>query len=216
MGVLVAIEGIDGAGKNTLASALESELAVRGLSSSRRAFPRYGTRLADLASSALRSEAGILAGSPEAMALLFALDRADALVDLAKQKAMFDVLICDRYVASNAAYGAARLGLERFPDVVRWIEGMEHEDLAVPRPDLYVLLPTEVGEARERAGRRAEGDAERALDAYESDASLQADTARAYERLAAENWVAPWVHADPALPPREAAAALAERVAALA
>ncbi|WP_333619001.1 dTMP kinase [Dietzia sp.] len=217
MGLLVAIEGIDGAGKNTLATALEKELSARGLRSLRLAFPRYGTRLADVASAALHSEKGFLAGSPEAMALLFALDRADALVEIAKLRALSDVLICDRFVASNAAYSAARLGEDRFADVAEWIELMEHESLGIPRPDAYFLLPTDVAEAHRRADLRAKESEERRLDSYETDADLQAATARSYERLAAENWVAPWFRAgDPTSTPEESAAVLAENIVSLA
>ena len=216
VGILVAIEGIDGAGKNTLVSALESALDARGLSSARRAFPRYGTHHADLAAGALRGRLGPVSGSPEAMALLFALDRQAATPDLLAAKGEVDVLLCDRYVASNAAYSAARLGERSFSDVIGWIEAMEHEEMGVPRADGYILLPTPVTEARRRADARAADDASRELDAYETDARLQVDTAAAYERLAQTEWTAPWWRAELGVPPEDAAAMLADRIAALA
>lgn len=216
MGILVAIEGIDGAGKNTLVSALVDALSERGMSSARRAFPRYGTHFADLAAGALRGRLGPVSDSPEAMALLFALDRAAATPELHAAKSEVDVLLCDRYVASNAAYSAARLGERGFSDVIGWIEAMEHDEMGVPRADAYVLLPTDVAEARRRADARAASDADRALDAYEINAQLQADTAAAYERLADTEWTAPWWRADTEASPAAAAAMLADHIAALA
>ena len=216
MGILVAIEGIDGAGKNTLVSALEAALSERGLSSARRAFPRYGTHHADLAAAALRGRLGPVSDSPEAMAMLFALDRAAATPELLATKSEVDVLLCDRFVASNAAYSAARLGERGFSDVINWVEAMEHEEMGVPRADAYILLPTEVAEAKRRADARAVSDASRELDAYETDAQLQADTAAAYETLADTGWTAPWLRADTKASPDAAAAMLADHIASLA
>lgn len=62
MGYIVAIEGIDGAGKNTLSRALEKELADAGLAVAKLGFPAYGrTPFADFADDALH---GRLATSP--------------------------------------------------------------------------------------------------------------------------------------------------------
>ena len=88
--------------------------------------------------------------------------------------------------------------------------------MRVPRADGYILLPTPVTEARRRADHRAAGDAARELDAYEIDAQLQADTAAAYERLAETEWTAPWWRAETGVSPEDAAAVLADRIAALA
>lgn len=53
MGILVAIEGLDGADKNTLTRAVTAQLERDGLSVASMAFPRYGTQYADLAAMAL-------------------------------------------------------------------------------------------------------------------------------------------------------------------
>lgn len=214
-GLLLAIEGIDGAGKNTLTGALEAELTGSGRTVARMAFPRYGTFHADVAAAALRGRFGPVVDSPEAMALLFALDRAQAAGQLAAARARADVVIVDRYVASNAAYTCARLGLDRLSVVIEWIEQMEHGELAVPRPDAYLLLPTPPQVARERADSRAAADATRELDAYERDARLQADTAAAYAQLAERQWTAPWLAAPTGVSPEQAAAVLAGMIRAL-
>src|SRR5699024_6584511 len=78
MGYIVAIEGIDGAGKNTLSSALDTSLSDAGVGVVKLGFPAYGrTPFADFADDALHGRLGDVAGSAWAMALLFALDRRD-------------------------------------------------------------------------------------------------------------------------------------------
>jgi dTMP kinase len=189
---LVVVEGLDGAGKNTLTTALVAELAARGLSVGRLAFPRYGTVLADLAADALHGGQAGAADSPHAMALLFALDRHAALGELGALRAAHDVVLLDRYVASNAAYTAARLGPEREAEVVAWIGELEFDRLGLPAPDLQLLLDTPTEVAAERAGTREAADPGRTRDRYERDATLQADTGAAYRRLAGAHWRSPW------------------------
>lgn len=189
---LVVVEGVDGAGKNTLTTALVAELTRRGLTVGRLAFPRYGTLHADLAADALHGGQAGTADSPHAMALLFAMDRHAALGELTTLAATHDVVLLDRYVASNAAYTAARLGPERADEAVEWIGGLEFDRLGLPVPHLQVLLDTPVELAAERAGSREAADPGRTRDRYERDARLQTDTSRAYRRLAESSWRSPW------------------------
>lgn len=189
---LVVIEGLDGAGKNTLTSALMGELTGRGLTVGRLAFPRYGTLHADLAADALHGGQAGTADSPHAMALLFAMDRHAARGELQGLRATHDVVLLDRYVASNAAYTAARLGPEREPEVIDWIGALEFDRLRLPVPDLQILLDTPTELAARRAGSREAADPGRARDRYERDTALQAATGDAYRRLAADAWRSPW------------------------
>src|SRR5699024_5514728 len=106
--MIIAIEGIDGAGKNTrvqhLRAALDVPMEVL-------AFPRYADSIhAQLAQEALYGRMGDLPSSAYAMATLFALDRHGVKAHLEAGAASSSLLILDRYVASNAAYSAARLG----------------------------------------------------------------------------------------------------------
>lgn len=193
MGVLVAVEGLDGAGKRTLIDRLVGVLEGRGLRVGTLAFPRYGRSVhADLAAEALRGAHGDLAGSVNAMALLFALDRAGARDELAKLSAGNDLVLLDRYVASNAAYNAARLGGGADAEVVAWVGELEFERFELPVPRVQVLLDVPVEVAAERARRRGELDTERALDVYERDGGLQQRTAAVYRELARREWFGPW------------------------
>ena len=109
MGRLIVVEGLDGAGKRTLSDALCTALAAKGARVARFAFPRYDADVhAELAREALYGRHGDLAASVHGMALLFALDRRAAAPELQSARAAHDVVLIDRYIASNAAYNAAR------------------------------------------------------------------------------------------------------------
>ncbi|MFE7800030.1 dTMP kinase [Nocardia sp. NPDC057440] len=193
MGVLIAVEGLDGAGKRTLTDAVVAVLAARGLRTATLAFPRYGRSVhADLAAEALHGEHGDLAASVYAMALLFALDRADARDELSKLLADNDIVILDRYVASNAAYNAARLHQSVDGEIARWTAELEFGRFGMPEPTLQVLLDVSTEVAAERARSRGELDDRRALDAYERDGGLQQRTLEVYRELAERDWHGRW------------------------
>jgi len=81
--VLIAIEGVDGAGKRTLSDGLRKAFEQAGTSVATLAFPRYHRSItADVAAEALHGEHGDLASSVYAMAMLFALDRAGAIQEI--------------------------------------------------------------------------------------------------------------------------------------
>jgi dTMP kinase len=196
--VLIVIEGVDGAGKRTLTDGLRSAFEAAHKSVASLAFPRYGRSIeADLAAEALHGQHGDLAESVSAMAVLFALDRAGAKDEIGHLIAAYDVVILDRYVASNAAYSAARLHQGADGDVVEWVRTLEYERLRLPKPDVQVLLdvPTEL--AAERAEHRANTESDRAKDTYERDDALQRRTNEVYSALAAAHWCGRWVKAGP-------------------
>lgn len=184
--MLIAIEGIDGAGKNTLVQALRRSFHAEYVS-----FPRYQeSAVAQLIDRALHNTMGDLIDSVYGMATLFALDRAEARDLLNRYAASSEVLLLDRYVASNAAYSAARL---KDYSIVDWVAELEFGTLQLPRPALQVWLSTETELAAYRARTRAEQDSTRSLDIYESDADLQSRTSHAYRRLAESTWESPWL-----------------------
>ncbi|MEO3756680.1 dTMP kinase [Mycobacterium sp. B14F4] len=209
--MLIAIEGVDGAGKRTLTDGLRAAFEASKLSVVSLAFPRYTRSItADLAAEALHGEHGDLASSVNAMAVLFALDRAAAKDEIDELSAGHDVVILDRYVASNAAYSAARLHQGADGPIVDWVSDLEYGRLELPRPDWQILLavPTEL--AAERAEHRARHEADRAKDAYERDDGLQRRTSEVYAGLAAAGWYGRWKLAGPDVDPAALAAELAD------
>lgn len=200
-GMIVAIEGIDGAGKNTLVTALVERLDAQVL-----AFPRYQESIhAQLAQEALYGRMGDLTDSTYGMATLFALDRhgtKDLLDEYAQSQ---QVLLLDRYVASNVAYSVART---QQPEMAAWVTDLEFGKLQLPVPSLQVLLNTPADLAQVRARRREHEQETRTLDRYESDAGLQRRTAEAYAKLADQQWMSSWLKANP----DESVGEVAERI----
>ena len=197
MGRLVVIEGLDGAGKRTFAGSLTAALDALGARTARTAFPRYDDDVhAELARDALYGRMGDLSASVHGMAVLFALDRRDAAASLRADLTAHDVVLVDRYVASNAAYNAARLGQDATGEVVEWVRALEIDRFGIPVPDHQLLLavPREVAAGRARARERSEPGRER--DAYESDDALQHRTDAVYRELAAASWLSPWTVLD--------------------
>ena len=209
MAVLIVIEGLDGAGKRTLTRGLRAAFEAAGQTVGTLAFPRYGESItADLASEALHGRHGDLSESVYAMAVLFALDRAAAREHLGALRDGHDVVILDRYVASNAAYSAARLNQGADGEVVSWVGELEYGRFDLPEPDHQILLDVPVALAAQRAQRRAGLEADRARDAYERDTGLQRRTQAVYAGLAGAGWHGRWSVAGADVEPARLAASL--------
>lgn len=193
MGKLLVIEGLDGAGKNTVTHALKAHLEGLGAGVHTVAFPRYGVDVhADLIRDGLHGRLGDVTESVYGFQLLFALDRRDAAGELREALERHDVVLVDRYVASNAAYGAARLQQSVDGEFVAWVRELEIERFDLPVPDAQILLRVPPDVAGERARGRAAADAARGRDSYESDGQLQARVASVYDDLAAAAWLSEW------------------------
>lgn len=211
--MLLTIEGVDGAGKRTLSLALQDAFAATGRTVATLAFPRYGQSVtADIAAEALHGDHGDLAESVYAMAMLFALDRAGAVDQLTELRARHDVVILDRYVASNAAYSAARLHQDAAGEVVDWVYRLEYQRLRLPIADFQLLLDVPVELAGQRARSRAEADPSRARDAYERDDGLQLRTGAVYAELAEADWGGRWLVVGTDDDPRDVAAGVARNL----
>ncbi|AKN17949.1 dTMP kinase [Mycobacterium haemophilum] len=207
--MLIAIEGVDGAGKRTLSEGLRQAFEAAGKSVATLAFPRYRQSVAaDIAAEALHGQHGDLASSVYAMALLFAFDRAGAVEDIAAACRTHDVVILDRYVASNAAYSAARLHEDCSGEAVAWVQRTEYQRLRLPPPDWQVLLAVSAELAGERARHRARTDLDRPRDSYERDDDLQQRTGAVYAGLAAAGWGGRWLVVDADVDPDRLVATL--------
>lgn len=168
--MLIALEGIDGAGKRTQASRLQERAEEAGLSAALLSFPRYQQTLAAAAiEDYLAGAYGDIASVPPRFsAAMYALDRFESRGELRRLLAAHDLVIVDRYVASNLAYQGARVDGAGREDFVRWVYTLEHRVLGLPVPDQTIYLDVPVDLAARRIGRRrAEGEAALAQDIYE-------------------------------------------------
>jgi dTMP kinase len=167
--VLITVEGIDGAGKTTLAAALAERLGATLLRDP-------GGVEASERIRAIVKDPDLLVG-PRAEALLYAAARAE-LVDQAVRPRLEagETVVLDRFVDSTLAYqGAARgLGVETIADINAFATG-------ALRPDRTLLLRLTPAQARARREARVE-----APDRFNlEDDGFYATIAAAYDRFAA-------------------------------
>ena len=186
--MLLAIEGIDGSGKGTQAGRLAETAAAHGHRVASFSFPLYdGNPFSRAVSDYLNGEFGSADEvHPELAALLYAGDRLHARPRLVAALADHDLVVCDRYVGSNAAHQGAKLEGEERERLLSWLEEVEYGEFALPRPDLVVLLDAPVALARQLVGRKA-ARAYTTLEAdiHERDATHSAATREVYLELAA-------------------------------
>lgn len=192
MGFLVALEGIDGSGKGTQAALLAERARTAGRSVNTFSFPTYdGNPFAEAVAGYLNGEFGSADEvHPELAALLYAADRFHARGALVRAIDEHDLVICDRYVASNAAHQGAKLqGVER-RRLLEWLEQVEYGEFALPRPDLVVLFDTPVAVARTLVARKGErGYTTLEADIHEADTEHTTATREVYLELAQrDNW----------------------------
>jgi dTMP kinase len=165
-GKLIAIEGIDQAGKQTVCEWLVHELRRHGVTSEQTGFPDYATPLGQEITAFLQ---GGRAYPAEARQLLYAANRWERAAELREWLAEGRAIVVDRYIASGVAYGAAQ-GL-----ALDWMLAVEH---GLPPADLTILLDItpDVSLARKATAR----------DAYEARTDLLARARDAYLILARE------------------------------
>lgn len=197
--MLVAIEGIDGAGKGTLTRNLLARARVAGIEADSLSFPRYEqTCFSKLIAQYLNGRFGSLDEVPVRFAaLLYAGDRFEShtlLSDLMSRNAL---VILDRYVASNIAYNAAKIVPEEQDEMMNWIEETEFETFGLPRPNVTCLVTTRPAVAHELVGRKAARTyTDETHDLHEADRDFMERVADVYDVLAAKGGDA-WLRINP-------------------
>lgn len=193
--MIIALEGIDGAGKATVARLCAELLGRRGISAQIVSFPRYGeTKASELIKSALNG--GLRIDSPAAvhyLATIFALDRSEFFLREPLAQDPGTVWIFDRYVASNQAFQMARLPAERQAAFSEWLDELEFSRLGHPVPALNVLLDIPVAHAEELIKKKnARSYTTAQFDAFERDRQYQGAVRNAYAELSAAQRRVPW------------------------
>jgi dTMP kinase len=151
MSKLIAIEGLDGSGKQTQSALLKEALASAGYTVASIDFPRYGKKSAVLCEAYLHGEFGESAADVNAYAAstLFAVDRyASYMTEWKSSYDESDYLVADRYVTSNAIHQCSKLPREEWESFVSWLFDFEFKKLGLPRPDkvFYLSMPVERSE----------------------------------------------------------------------
>lgn len=146
MNRFITFEGIDGAGKSTLARQLADWLEAAGIPAILTREPggtKLGERIRNLVLNASLS--------PEAEFLLYAADRAEhAQVLIRLELAAGKFVICDRYLDSSLAYQGYGRGLE-----IAWLESVS-QGLPVPQLTFLLDLPARAGLERQNQRQKFE------------------------------------------------------------
>ncbi|MBQ4313332.1 MAG: thymidylate kinase [Clostridia bacterium] len=164
MGRLVAIEGLDGCGKNTQAQRLSESLAAQGKAVRCISFPNYESQSSAPVRMYLGGELG---GSPDdvnayAASSFFAVDRVIGFKsDWERFYSEGGLVIANRYTTSNAPHQMSKLPREQWDGFLEWLFDYEYNRLGLPEPDIIIMLtmPREV--SRRLLMQRYEGDASR-------------------------------------------------------
>lgn len=187
MGLLVAIEGIDGSGKGTQAALLCEGLRSAGAKCQLLSFPRYretqfGAKVGDFLNGRFGSLDQV---SPFLVSLLFAGDRLESRKLLMQSIADHDVVVCDRYVASNIAHQAAKVvGAER-QELIEWVQYVEYQLYELPLPDRTLFLDLPVQQATQLIAMKARRTyTDRSADLQEADSHYLQKVHDVYVELA--------------------------------
>jgi dTMP kinase len=186
MATLIAIEGIDGAGKGTQAGRLVSSLRDMGLKVDTLQFPRYtATTFGSAIGDFLNGRFGALNEvHPQLAAVLYAGDRYESRSLLMRMLEENDVIVLDRFVGSNLAHQSAKLEGEARLALIEWIEKVEYDVFALPRPALTILIDMSSQMSRELVSRKAARDyTTQEADLQESDLPYLEKVRRCYLAL---------------------------------
>jgi len=194
--LLIAIEGIDGAGKRTQTKLLVDALRHLGITSTWVSFPRYGETLAsDLIARYLNGEFGALESiSCHLSALLYAEDRFQSRYMLEKLCATYEVVVADRYVASNIAYQGARMLIPERTTFFDWLANVEYAINGMRTADLTVYLDVPVSTSQDlvaQKGSRTYTDLD--ADLHESNATLLSNCRATYRALCERQYRSQWL-----------------------
>jgi len=191
--LLVAFEGIDGSGKGTQARRLQEHLSDRGRKVALISFPRYEQTLFGRAvGEFLNGRFGALDEvDPFLVSLLYAGDRFESRSLLTAALDENDVVILDRYVASNIAHQGAKRDGDARCELIDRIREIEYGLYQLPRPDAVLLLDLPVTEAQKLiATKSARSYTDRKADLQEADAVYLQRVRDVYLSLANDqpNW----------------------------
>ncbi|MBE7022358.1 MAG: thymidylate kinase [Ruminococcaceae bacterium] len=151
MGKLIVIEGVDSSGKATQTELLYNRLATEKEQVRRISFPDYDSEFAVPVKRYLAGDLGKdpNAVNPFAASLFYAIDRyASYKRDWGSFYEAGGILVADRYVTSNLVHQAAKIDGDK-TEFITWLEDLEYNRLALPRPDLVLFLDMPPQHARQ-------------------------------------------------------------------
>jgi len=194
VGKLIAIEGRDGAGKNTVTNQLAEQLVGLGYSVAKIAFPKYATNIAGKALGDFLAGRSNNPDDPRVVATLYGLDRFESIGEIKTLMDTHDFLISDRYIGSNLAYQGAKVADEQSKAMIDWIYNLEINMYGLPVPFLNVFLDTDLNVSKSNVAKKNKRDyTDLEYDVHEKDNDLQSRVRNLYLALSDNQTLGPWV-----------------------
>lgn len=183
-GRLVVFEGADGSGKTTQSKLLLKNLAQRKIPSQYISFPRYEDSLwGGMVRRYLNGEFGNL--DSYLASVLYAGDRATAAPEIKKWIGAGKIIVCNRYIWSNAAHmGAKFKSQSERSKYINWLEQLEYGENGIPKEELVIFLSVPIAVSKKLMKNRN-------LDIHERDLDYQEKVIQVYGQLclSRKNWV---------------------------
>ncbi len=158
---LIVIEGLDGSGKATQTKILAHRLVQRGIPVKTVSFPDYEKPWSCLVRMYLDGQFGSRPEDVSAYAAssFFAIDRfASYRTSWQKDYEAGTVILCDRYVGSNAIHQSVKLPREEWDAYLDWLFDFEYHKLGLPEPSATVYLKMHPDTSKNLLSQRYGGD----------------------------------------------------------
>lgn len=172
-GIIISIEGTDGAGKHTQQQLLMKDLKEQGYSVLDQSFPHYDSDSSAPVKMYLAGEFGKDSNSLNAYqaSVLYAVDRMCTYQkDLKEHYENGGILLFDRYVQSNFIHQCSKIDdMQEKLKFIKWEEELEYDTLGLPRPDLIFFIEMPVEKSIELARARADYKNGQTKDIHEED-----------------------------------------------
>ena len=172
-GLIISIEGTDGAGKHTQQQLLLNDLKDLGYDVVDQAFPNYDSDSSAPVKMYLAGEFGKDSSSLDAYqaSVLYAIDRMCTYKkSLESHYNDGKIILFDRYVQSNFIHQCSKIDdMEDKLKFIAWEENLEYDTLKLPKPDLIFFIEMPVEKSLELARARAEYKTGESKDIHEED-----------------------------------------------
>ena len=184
-GIFIVIEGTDGSGKSTQLSLLKNRLEQNNYQVTHIHFPRYENESSFFVRQYLSGEYGTVNEiGPYTGSVFYAMDRFQAAQEINKALKGGQIVICDRYVASNMAHqGNKFANAEERRGYYIWLDNFEFEVLKIPRPDINFVLSNTIDIIKNRLQAKQESSTHIKKDIHEKDLSHIEKSLEVYNEL---------------------------------
>lgn len=174
-GIIISIEGTDGAGKHTQQQLLLEDLKEMGYKVFDQSFPNYDSNSSAPVKMYLGGELGSQANCLDAYqaSALYAVDRLCTYKKTVEEHYKNgEIILFDRYVQSNFIHQCSKIDDEdEKMKFLEWEENLEYDTFKLPRPDIIFFVEMPVEKSLELARARADYKTGETKDIHEEDTS---------------------------------------------